>query len=162
MRLPYAKHTGSPAQIRTIDFRGYNVRPIIEDGQMRDMRNLSSDGYPNMTQRKMRRVVADKYAAPSSLASRKEKLVVVDGSALYYDGMKVGDLTVGEKQIASINSKICIFPDKKYYDTVEQEFGDLDAAFSMETTSSKYITVTSTTLTAPGATFKGFKAGDAL
>ena len=57
MRLPYAKYTNSPAQIRTIDFKGYCVRPIIEDGQMRDMKNLSSDGYPNLTQRKMRRVV---------------------------------------------------------------------------------------------------------
>ena len=54
MRLPYAKYTNSPAKIRTIEFKGYCVRPLIADGQMRDMKNLSSDGYPNMTQRKMR------------------------------------------------------------------------------------------------------------
>lgn len=162
MRLPYAKYTNSPAQIRTIDFKGYCVRPIIEDGQMRDMKNLSSDGYPNMTQRKMRRVVADNYTNPSSIASRKEKLVVVDGTNLYYDGVVVGTLTAGEKQIASINSKICIFPDKKYYDTVEKEFGFLDASCSIETSDTVYIKVSNNSLLLTGATFKGFKAGDAV
>ena len=162
MRLPYAKYTNSPAQIRTIDFKGYCVRPIIEDGQMRDMKNLSSDGYPNMTQRKMRRVVADNYTNPSSIASRKEKLVVVDGTNLYYDGVVVGTLTAGEKQIASINSKICIFPDKKYYDTVEKEFGFLDASCSIETSDTVYIKVSNNSLLLTGATFKDFKAGDAV
>ena len=162
MRLPYAKYTNSPAQIRTIDFKGYSVKPIIEDGQMRDMKNLSSDGYPNMTQRKMRRVVADKYSKPSSIASRKEKLVVVDNGALYYDGLKVGDLSIGEKQIASINSKICIFPDKKYYDTTEQEFGDLDASLSIETSDTVYIKVSNNCLILTGAKFVGFKQGDAV
>lgn len=162
MRLPYAKYNNSPAQVRTIDFKGYCVKPIIEDGQMRDMKNLSSDGYPNMTQRKMRRVVADQYAKPSNIASRKEKLVVVDGGAVYYDGMKVGNVTIGEKQIASINSKICIFPDKKYYDTTDQEFGSLDASFAIETTSSVYIKVSSNSLIVTGAKFVGFKAGDAV
>ena len=163
MRLPYAKHKDSPAQVRTINFRGYNVRPIIEDGQMRDMKNLSSDGYPNMSQRKMRRVVEDKYTKPSGIASRKEKLVVVDGTNLYYDGMKVGEVTAGEKQIASINSKICIFPDKKYYDTVAEEFGSLDASCAVETSTDVYIRVSSNSLViSDGAAFEGFKAGDAV
>ena len=162
MRLPHAKYVSSPAQIRTIDFRGYCVKPIIEDGQMRDMKNLSSDGYPNMTQRKMRRVVESKFANPSSLASRKEKLVVVDGTSLYYDGVKVGTVSAGEKKIASINSKICIFPDKKYYDTVDREFGSLDASCSVETSSSVYIKVSNNALVITGGTFVGFKAGDAV
>ena len=154
MRLPYARYANNPAQIRTIDFKGYCVRPIIEDGQMRDMKNLSSDGYPNMTQRKMRRVVETKYANPSNIASRKDKLVVVDGKNFYYDGLKIsGDLMVGEKQIASINSKICIFPDKKYYDTTDQEFGSLDASFGIETTDSVYIKVSSNSLILTGAKF---------
>ena len=163
MRLPYAKHKDSPAQVRTIDFKGYCVKPIIADGQMRDMKNLSSDGYPNMTQRKMRRVVETKYANPSNIASRKDKLVVVDGKNFYYDGLKIsGDLMVGEKQIASINSKICIFPDKKYYDTVDGEFGSLDASCSVETSTDVYIKVSSNALIISGATFEGFKAGDAV
>lgn len=162
MRLPYAKYTNSPAQVRTIDFRGYCVKPIIADGQMRDMKNLSSDGYPNMTQRKKRRVQESKYNAPSNLASRKEKLVVVDGTTLYYDGVNVGTLTAGEKQIASINSKICIFPDKKYYDTVESEFGDLEASKTVNTTDSVYIKVSNNALILTGGKFEGFKAGDAV
>lgn len=162
MRLPYAKYTNAPAQMRTIDFRGYCVKPIIADGQMRDMKNLSSDGYPNMTQRKMRRVVESKFAKPSSIASRKEKLVVVDGTNVYYDGVKIGEVSAGEKQIASINSKICIFPDKVYYDTVEQEFGTLDAGFSLTTSTSVYIKVSNNALIVVGGKFLGFKAGDAV
>lgn len=162
MKLPYAKYANNPTQVRTIDFKGYCVKPIISDGQMRDMKNLSSDGYPNMSQRKMRRVVESKYSKPSSLASRKEKLVVVDGTVVYYDGMGVGTVTAGEKQIASINSKICIFPDKVYYDTVEKEFGSLEASFSITTTDSKYIKVSNSALIAVGAKFVGFKSGDAV
>ena len=162
MKLPYAKYTNSPAQIRTIDFKGYSVKPIIADGQMRDMKNLSSDGYPNMTQRKMRSVVSEKYTNPSSLASRKDKLVVVDGTNLYYDGVNVGVVTAGEKKIASINSKICIFPDKKYYDTVEQQFGFLEASCFVETTDSVYVTVSNNALILKGAAFKDFKPGDAV
>ena len=162
MRLPYAKYTNSPAQVRTIDFKGYCVKPIIEDGQMRDMKNLSSDGYPNMTQRKMRRVVVDKFSNPSSLASRKEKLVIVDDTRVYYGDVNVGDVTAGEKQIASINSKICIFPDKVYYDTVEQEFGKLEASLEITTSDSVYIKVSSNALVLTGAKFEGFKTGDAV
>ena len=162
MRLPYAKYTENPAQVRTIDFKGYNVRPIIEDGQMRDMRNLSSDGYPNLTQRKMRRLVTDRYSNPSTIASRKEKLVVVDGTSVYYDGIAVGTVSAGEKQIASINSKVCIFPDKKYYDTEAKEFGSLDVNFSIATSDSVYIKVSSNALILSGAKFNGFQAGDAV
>ena len=162
MKLPYAKYANNPSQVRTIDFRGYCVKPIIEDGQMRDMMNLSSDGYPNMAQRKMRRVVESKFTNPSSIASRKEKLVVVDGTSVYYDGVKVGDVSSGEKQIASINSKICIFPDKKYYDTADKEFGSLDAKLEITTTDSVYIKVSNNALIVVGATFEGFKVGDAV
>lgn len=162
MRLPYAQYVNTPAQVRTIDFKGYSVKPIIEDGQMRDMKNLSSDGYPNMTQRKMRKVVSSQFNNPSNIASRKEKLVVVDGTSVYYDGANIGTVTAGEKQIASINSKICIFPDKVYYDTVEQEFGSLDAECSIETSGTVYIKVSSNSLIISGATFSGFKAGDGV
>lgn len=162
MRLPYARYANNPTQVRTIDFRGYCVNPIIADGQMRDMKNLTSDGYPNMSQRKMRRVVESKFTNPSSIASRKEKLIVVDGTSVYYDGAKIGDVSAGEKQIASINSKICIFPDKVYYDTVEEEFGSLDAKFEITTSASVYIKVSNNALIASGATFSGFKAGDAV
>ena len=162
MRLPYARYANNPMQVRTIDFRGYCVKPIIADGQMRDMKNLSSDGYPNMSQRKMRRVVETKFKNPSSLTSRKEKLVVVDGTSVYYDGVKVGDVTSGEKQIASINSKICIFPDKKYYDTVDNEFGSLAASFSISTTDKVYIKVSNNAIIVSGAKFVGFKSGDAV
>ena len=162
MRLPYAKYENNPAQIRTIDFKGYCVKPIIADGQMRDMKNLSSDGYPNLTQRKKRKVVHEQFSNPSSLASRKESLVIVDGTRVYYGGVNVGAVTAGEKQIASINSKICIFPDKKYYDTTEEEFGSLEASFGITTSDSVYIKVCSNALILTGSTFKGFKSGDAV
>ena len=43
--LPELKAVNSPLQKQIIDFKGYSVAPIIEDGEMRDMLNLSSDQY---------------------------------------------------------------------------------------------------------------------
>lgn len=44
----------SDTTIRTAIFKGLNRMPYIEDGQLRSMKNLSSDAYPYLTTRKGR------------------------------------------------------------------------------------------------------------
>lgn len=52
--LPELKTAAMPLQKQIIDFKGYSVAPVIEDGEMREMLNLSADMYPNLSQRKAR------------------------------------------------------------------------------------------------------------
>ncbi len=54
---------------------------------------------------------------------------MVDGTDFLYDGKVVGHVTAGEKQFATINTKIVIFPDKVYYDTEAEKFGMLAAEY---------------------------------
>lgn len=55
------------------------------------------------------------------------ELCTVEGTTLCYGGQAVGTVTPGEKQFAVVNTKLCVFPDKKYLDLGSREFGTLDA-----------------------------------
>lgn len=138
-QLPIFDTDDTPARKQIIQFGSYNDSPTIDDGDMRDMLNLSSDSYPFISQRKPRgiynasydesgRVNAnlDMFEDPSALLSRREKLAVIDGTSFYYgedeDGspILIDYITLSddgaEKTMVAINNKICIFPDKIWFD----------------------------------------------
>ena len=137
-QLPIFDTDDSPAKKQIIDFGSYNDSPTIEDGDMRDMLNLSSDNYPFISQRKPRGIYGAYYEAgkmnantgafknPSTLLSRRGKLAVIDGTDFYYGDDGHGAPTLmdyitladdgEEKVMVAINNKICIFPDKLWFD----------------------------------------------
>ena len=159
MNYPKMRIGQSPVKRQVIDFKGYDAQSYIEEGKMREMKNLTSDEYPCLYQRKQRGLFSDKYSEPAAMLARKEKLCVIDGRKFYYDGeMKGVLLTAGEKQLVAINQKIVIFPDKKFYDVITGEFGNLEASVTATADS----TVTKTTLTIPNADLSGFAKGDAV
>ena len=159
MLLPKVKNIIGPGKVQVIDFKGYDCQSVIDDGEMRAMKNLTSDEYPCLYQRKQRGVYDDTYSNPTTIVSRKEKLCVVDGKRFYYDGQLRGFLdTDGEKQVVAINQKICVWPDKKYYDLGTGEFKNLE--FTAESAGGVIFTPYSITL--PGADISGFSEGDGI
>lgn len=159
MILPKARTSVVPGKVQVIEFKGYDCQSLIEDGQMRDMKNLTSDEYPCIYQRKQRGLYADTYSNPTVIMARNEKLCIVDGRRVYYDGELKGVLdTDGDKQIAAINQKICIWPDKKYYDVYADEFGDLGCTVTAEGAA----TITKNSITFSGWDISGFTKGDAV
>ena len=54
MKLVAPVYKLNPLQERILEFRGYNKKSVINDGEMRDMYNLSSDEFPCLYQRKPR------------------------------------------------------------------------------------------------------------
>ena len=66
-------YTPAKAQGRIIEFKGYNSRGDIEDGEMRDMMNLTADEYPAIYQRPARNTwrgdpnLLNKYTDPRTL-----------------------------------------------------------------------------------------------
>lgn len=145
-----------------IGFKGYNANTQIEDGEMPDMLNLTSDYYPCLSPRASRAVINSSLTAPTALFAKEGKLAYVDGADFYYDGEQKGPVTAGvndAKQMVSFQHKILIFPDKKYYDISTDTFGSLENSYI---SSAGEISFTTNTIVTTGDDFTGFNAGDAV
>ena len=119
----------SDKQIKQIvDFRGYNHNPSIIDGEFYDMFNLSSSQYPVLSPRKPRGTV-QVLTSPNGIIA-KNALAWVDGTNFYYNGVIKGTVSNNQKQLLSMGAYILIFPDKVYYNTSTDVFGNLETTFS--------------------------------
>lgn len=127
--LPYLSEVQNTSKKYTVAFRGLNYGEGTQDGEFADTHNLSTDQYPCITQRAVR-LKEKTYSNPSTLHS-KGQLLVIDGTDVIYGGTKVGTVSEGKKQTATVGNYIVIFPDKVYYkvpteDEPEGEFGNME------------------------------------
>lgn len=148
MRLPYMRSGASKNKKQIIAFGGVNYSRDAGEGELLESLGLSSSQFPCLSQRAGRKT-AGAYLSPTGLYARG-KLCVVDGTNLLYDGKVVGQVAAGEKQFATINTKIVIFPDKVYYDTASGEFGSLTAEYPIYAGDA---TFTANTLTVPAQSY---------
>lgn len=123
MQLPFLKAGSNQTRRQILDWRGVQYGRTTRDGELKGSLNLSSREYPALCQRSGRAAISG-YTAPVAAFARNA-LAVVDGTTLYYDGEAVGTVTDGEKQIVQVNSKVCVFPDKVYYDADREIFGTM-------------------------------------
>lgn len=143
--LPYLTETKNPSKQYGVVFRGVNYGEGTQDGEFAETYNLSTDQYPRITQRAAR-IMAGEYTSPTTLHS-KGKLLVIDGTDVIYGGTKVGEVTEGKKQTATIGNYIVIFPDKKYYkvpteDDQDGEFGSMEETYMASGLTFKNSTIT--------------------
>lgn len=146
----------SAAKQYVMQFLGINTSAFFQEGELSDCTNISSALYPNISQR-YDRVRLQTYTAPTALHA-KNKLLVVDGTDVFYGGGKVGTVTAGKKQIVTVGNYVVIFPDKVYYNVANEEFGSLDASY---TSGAGELTFTDSAVTTTGEDFP-FRAGDAV
>lgn len=109
-------------------FPGLNHSYAAGDGDIYEMKNLTSDYFPLMATRQKRRKTG-KLTAPGGIFSHG-KLAWTDGTKFYYDGAEKGTVTAGAKTFAGIGAFVVIFPDKKYYNTLTEDFGSLESGWS--------------------------------
>lgn len=197
--LPELMSMSSPAQSQIINFEGYSVAAFTDDGEMRDMLNLSSDKYPNLYQRPSRGfyrhagMYVPRYPVPECMLVKNGKLAVItrersaSGAAFFYgyeveeDGRYVPkgfpdvaiDVTKDHKMVA-INTRICIWPEKIWFNVATGETGKLGQKFNRSaTTAARTVvinndTTTNCTVTLAGIADDGsnpygrFVAGDAV
>ena len=121
----------------TSTFSGYNRKEIIADGEMYDMKNLSGDLYPMLAPRKKRAYTT--FAAGDVLSGidGRDQLTVIAGTKVYWNFGEVTGLTVSDaenmrpKQIVNFGAYVLIFPDRKYFNTINlEDYGDIDRTFS--------------------------------
>ena len=129
--LPYLKEVQNASKKYSVAFRGINYGEGTQDGEFAETYNLSTDQFPCITQRAAR-IKTEEYALPYAVHAKGE-LLVIDGTDVLYGGKKVGEVTEGKKQIATVGNYIVIFPDKKYYRVATEdepaEFGSMDAEY---------------------------------
>ena len=113
----------SPFEERTIEFKGLNRKHSVEEGEMSDMKNLTSDNYPLLTPRKLRGThpLPDGVKKPISIMTKFDRIAMIaqktDNSiAFFYDGAEVPSVTglTEDTEMVAINTKICFFPQKTY------------------------------------------------
>lgn len=168
-----------PVEQRIIDFKGLNRQTIIEEGEMSDMKNLTADSYPVLTQRRPRAIIdlpAD-VKRPVRLLKRYGKLGMIaidneDNVQFYFDGVKypeVAELTplTTQTRAVAINTKMCFFPQKTYIEIhqsaqgiVVENPGHLEA--SIHVTNQQIDKQTNGTLRIELPSDPGFKYDDAI
>ncbi len=131
MSLPYLNIKKRKSQKQTISFYGINYTNNFRDGELSDCMGLSSSEFPCLSQRGGYGV--EKYLENATQLYGRGGLYYIEDNAFYYEGEKISSLSANHKgkkrQFATINSKIVIFPDKMYYDTLTGEFKSLDSAY---------------------------------
>lgn len=128
--MPYLSGGIGKYRRKTVRFGGLNYAENAREGELADSRGVSCDRWPCLSQRfghKRLRAVDD---CRSIFAWGK--LVTVEGETLCYDGKAMGMLTPGRKQFAVVNTKLCVFPDKKYLDLQSGTFGSLEVRIESE------------------------------
>ena len=112
-------------------FKGYNHNLRIGDGEFFDMKNMTSDHYPVLSPRGKRGV----YASPGSPTGliAKDALCYVDGSKFVINEYEI-DMGLNEepKQLISMGAYVIIMPDKMWVNTIDHEWGYIEAHFDNE------------------------------
>lgn len=129
MKLPNMRYADRITKEKQVKFGGLNHTYGAGDGELWDMKNLTSDHYPLLATR-MQRMKIHQLSASGGIYCR-EKLCWVDGRDFYYDGVKEGTLpTAGQKAFAALGIYIIIAPDMAYYNTEDGTFGQLAKAWT--------------------------------
>ena len=158
MQLPYLKSIPRNSQQYIISFLGINKMPVVQDGEMVEMQNLTSDYSPCLSPRGKREII-NTLDNPSDITSFGDKLFYIDEDKFYYNGVQKGTVSPGKKSIAVINDYVVIFPDKKHYDSIEDKFESMENAYNAQT---GQISFTDSEITTTGGDFTGFKVGDGI
>lgn len=103
-------------------FSGLDRRDKISNSALSEMTNMSPKAIPSLVPREERLYIADvpeatEICPPEYTDGELNSFTGIRGGSFYYKGKKIkGILNEGRKSIADFNGKICIFPDKVYYD----------------------------------------------
>ena len=131
---------GQTSVMMTSQFYGYHHEDIIADGEMYDMENMSGDEYPSLALRKKRGILSmdpegSEITRLSGIHGR-DHLVFVRGGQVWYNAVPVSGLnnlnSTHPKKIVSMGAYVCIWPDKKYFNTVDlSDCGDMGRTWSL-------------------------------
>jgi hypothetical protein len=127
MNRPKARYSKFKSKVDTFSFEGFNNTENHKENQLLDMKNISSNKFPFVTNRPSREIVETLTSGKYLFAS--DKLCWVDGVNFYYDGVSKGVLTADPTSIVEMNDFIIFFPSEQYYDKVGDAFGSFTSGY---------------------------------
>ena len=138
-----------PSSRYTIDvFGGYNHNMRIGEGEFYEMKNLTSDHYPILSPRPQRGTYDGISPNNPCALIAKDALCYVDivtennvyGARLYINGKEVAGLQLSsleedlpKRTLVSMGSYIIIMPDKKWVNTNDETYGNIEATVTTNT-----------------------------
>lgn len=165
---------------RIIEFRGINRKDFVDEGEMSDMKNLTSDNYPLLSPRKPRGTytLPEHVTVPYKIMARYGKIAMIaldenDNVNFYFDGTKVSeinDLTSASEMVA-INTKICFFPQKTCISIVQSggvasivsgSYTSLEKTVTLTALSPATVTISNSDARMSLSSVSGFAYDDAL
>lgn len=141
MNFPYFSSTNKSRDYQTA-FYGYNHTENCRDGEFYDMKNMSSDLYPVLSQREGRGIYSYPGGGGSYEASAlvsKDALCYVSGDQFFINNKAVPNFIVkpsGDKPttLISMGAYVIIMPQRQWINTANTtEHGDIDSVFENKT-----------------------------
>ena len=135
MQLPYLYSQPNKVTKTIGTFGGLNERPVTDESEFSDMKNVSDRLYPTLATRLPRGAVQKTLSDPHGVFW-KNKLFYVNGTEAYYGGTKISGLTLAntDKTLVGMGAYIVIFPDKIAYNTSTGQYKALDASLTQSST----------------------------
>lgn len=129
MKYPFLSEIPTTREMTSV-FGGYNHNLRISDSEFYDMTNLTSDDYPILSPRAQRGVYASPQKPQGMIA--KDALCYVDGADFVINEYRIEmGLSTAEKDcpktLVSMGSYVIIMPDKMWINTVDHEYGNIEA-----------------------------------
>lgn len=126
MRYPTLPTKQTSRQVIDV-FGGYNHNLRIGEGEFYDMQNLSSNYYPVLAPREKRGWFRD---MPTYGLMSKDGLCYITPPEFIIDGKAVDmGLSNDLKTLVPMGAYVIIFPDKKYINTQDLSWGDIEATY---------------------------------
>jgi hypothetical protein len=126
-------------------FRGYNHNLRIGENEFYDMKNMTSTHYPVLSPRNSRGVYMfpTEYTGDGGTITEhnvhgmvaKDSLCYVDGGDFLINKYRITGLNLSDtpKNLISMGAYVIIMPDKKWVNTENYEFGDIENVYAPET-----------------------------
>lgn len=144
MNLPFLTPSGKYDPVRAIgqkqertvgQWGGLDERLIIDESSFSAMKNMSTRFFPAVSTRLPRGTALQTIANPHGLYW-KNHLFWISGTKCFYDDSEISGMTVtdGDKQIVGMGAYICVFPDKKVFNTATGEVNAVDATYDQNGT----------------------------
>lgn len=130
-KLPKMKYSDAIARQTQVRFGGYNHTKYARDGEIYDMKNITTEHYPLITPRGKRDICDTIHSGTIDTIGVSDKFYLVSDGKLYYDGVE--KISVGEiKQVADTGNYMYFLPqtetdtpvcyNKKLDETITPEF----------------------------------------
>ena len=123
LKLPYMNRLNRSQNV-TVNLQGLNLTGTLADGEWEYTQNVDAALAPILARRE-KRVLVGKLEKPNGMLAT-DKLCFVDGKKFYYNGFYYGDVEDSRKQMVAMGSRICIFPDKVFFDTESYSFEKME------------------------------------